>query len=70
MLFGLRRIVLVAALTSWWALLGLGGVLVLAVATRSVMAGAVGRDLISVLQLTGMSELAMSFGLAIGWLIR
>ena len=63
-------IVLVAALTSWWALLGLGGVLVLAVATRSVMAGAVGRDLISVLQLTGMSELAMSFGLAIGWLIR
>ena len=63
-------IVLVAVLTSWWALLGLGGVLVLAVATRSVMAGAVGRDLISVLQLTGMSELAMSFGLAIGWLIR
>lgn len=63
-------IVLVAALTSWWTLLGLGGVLVLAVATRSVMAGAVGRDLISVLQLTGMSELAMSFGLAIGWLIR
>jgi 1,4-dihydroxy-2-naphthoate octaprenyltransferase len=63
-------VVLVAALTSWWALLGLGGVVMLAVATRSVVAGAAGRDLISVLQLTGMSELAMSFGLAIGWLIR
>jgi 1,4-dihydroxy-2-naphthoate octaprenyltransferase len=62
-------IVLVAALTSWWALLGLGGVVILVAATRSVIGGAVGRDLISVLQLTGMSELAMSFGLAIGWLI-
>jgi 1,4-dihydroxy-2-naphthoate octaprenyltransferase len=63
-------IVVVAALTSWWALLGLGGVLVLGVATRLVLSGAAGRDLISVLQLTGMSELAMSFGLAIGWLIQ
>ncbi len=62
--------VLLAALTSWWALLGLGGVVVLGVATRSVVKGAAGRDLISVLQLTGMSELALSFGLAIGWLIR
>ena len=62
-------IVLVAALTSWWALLGLGGVVILVAATRLVIGGAAGRDLISVLQLTGMSELAMSFGLAIGWLI-
>ena len=62
-------VVLLAALTSWWALLGLGGVVVLAIATRSVVAGAAGRDLISVLQLTGMAELVLSFGLAIGWLI-
>jgi len=62
-------VVLLAALTSWWALLGLGGVLILGIATRSIVAGAVGRDLISVLQLTGMSELVLSFGLAIGWLI-
>jgi 1,4-dihydroxy-2-naphthoate octaprenyltransferase len=62
-------IVLVAALTSWWALLGLGGVVVLVLATRAVIGGAAGPDLISVLQLTGMSELAMAFGLAIGWLI-
>ena len=62
-------VVLLAALTSWWALLGLGGVVVLAIATRSVVAGAAGRALISVLQLTGMAELVLSFGLAIGWLI-
>ncbi len=63
-------VVLLAALTSWWALLGLGGVVILAIATRSVVAGAAGRGLISALQLTGIAELAMSFGLAIGWLIR
>jgi 1,4-dihydroxy-2-naphthoate octaprenyltransferase len=62
-------VVVLAALTSWWALLGLGGVVVLAIATRSVVAGAAGRDLVSVLQLTGMAELVLSFGLAIGWLI-
>jgi 1,4-dihydroxy-2-naphthoate polyprenyltransferase len=63
-------VVLVAALTTWWALLALGGVVVLAIATRSVVSGATGRDLITVLALTGMSELVMSFGLAIGWLVR
>ena len=63
-------VVLLAALTTWWALLGLGGVVLLAIATRSVVAGAVGRGLISALQLTGIAELAMSFGLAIGWLVR
>ena len=63
-------VVLLAALTSWWALLGLGGVVMLAIATRSVMAGAAGRGLVSVLQVTGIAELALSFGVAIGWLIR
>ncbi len=63
-------VVLLAAMTSWWALLALGGVLMLGIATRSIVAGAAGRDLITVLALTGMSELVMSFGLSIGWLIR
>ena len=63
-------VVVLAAVTTWWALLALGGVLMLGVATRSIVAGAAGRDLITVLALTGMSELVMSFGLSIGWLIR
>jgi 1,4-dihydroxy-2-naphthoate octaprenyltransferase len=62
-------VVVLAVLTSWWALLGLGGVVVLALATFSVMKGAAGGDLIRVLRLTGMAELLMSFGVAIGWLI-
>ena len=62
-------VVVLAALTSWWALLGLGGVVVLAMGAFSVTKGAAGRDLIRVLQLTGMAELLMSFGVTIGWLI-
>ncbi|MHB1008971.1 MAG: 1,4-dihydroxy-2-naphthoate polyprenyltransferase [Propionibacteriaceae bacterium] len=63
-------VVVLAVLTSWWALLGLAGPVVLAVATRSVVAGATGRDLVRVLQLTGMAELVMALGLAAGWLVR
>jgi 1,4-dihydroxy-2-naphthoate polyprenyltransferase len=63
-------VVVLGALTSWWALLGLVGVVVLAVATRSVLAGAQGPALIRVLQLTGMAELLMAVGLTLGWVIR
>lgn len=63
-------VVVLAVLTSWWALLGLAGVVLLAVATRSVVGGATGRDLVRVLQLTGMAELVMALGLAAGWLVR
>lgn len=62
-------VVLLAAVSSWWALLALLGVLPLAVATRTVMTGALGRDLIRVLQLTGIGELVLSFGLVAGWLV-
>jgi 1,4-dihydroxy-2-naphthoate polyprenyltransferase len=62
-------VVVLAALTSWWALLGLVGVALLALATRSVMSGAAGRRLIPVLALTGMAELVMSGGVAAGWVI-
>ncbi|MBI4900356.1 MAG: 1,4-dihydroxy-2-naphthoate polyprenyltransferase [Actinobacteria bacterium] len=62
-------VVVLGALTSWRALLGLIGVVVLAVATRSVLAGAQGRALVRVLQLTGIAELLMAVGLALGWLI-
>ncbi|HET7723301.1 MAG TPA: 1,4-dihydroxy-2-naphthoate polyprenyltransferase [Propionibacteriaceae bacterium] len=62
-------VVVLAALTSWWALLGLAGVVLLAVATRSVVSGATGRDLVAVLQLTGLGELLLAVGLAVGWLV-
>ncbi|HSN12361.1 MAG TPA: 1,4-dihydroxy-2-naphthoate polyprenyltransferase [Propionibacteriaceae bacterium] len=62
-------VIVLAALTSWWALLGVAGVVLLAVATRSVVAGATGRDLVRVLQLTGMAELSMAVGLALGWVL-
>ncbi|MDO5067068.1 MAG: 1,4-dihydroxy-2-naphthoate polyprenyltransferase [Propionibacteriaceae bacterium] len=55
-----------AALTTPWALLGLlGFILVLAPVAR-LLAGAVGRDLIEMLQATSLTELALAFGLLIG----
>lgn len=62
-------IVAEGALTTWWALLGLAGVAMLGVAVRAVVGGATGRALIKVLALTGMAELVLSVGLALGWLI-
>ncbi|MGI3783204.1 MAG: 1,4-dihydroxy-2-naphthoate polyprenyltransferase [Janthinobacterium lividum] len=47
----------VAALTTAWALLGLLPLLLLVRPCRAVLAGAVGRDLIAVLKVTGSSEL-------------
>jgi 1,4-dihydroxy-2-naphthoate octaprenyltransferase len=58
-----------AVLTTWWALLGLAGIAMLAVAVRAVIGGATGRALIRVLALTGMAELVLAVGLAIGWAI-
>ena len=58
-----------AVLTTWWALLGLAGVVMLGVAVRAVIGGATGRALIRVLALTGMAELVLAVGLSIGWVI-
>ncbi len=57
------------ALTTWWALLGLAGVAMLGVAVRAVLGGATGRALIRVLALTGMAELVLAVGLAVGWVL-
>lgn len=63
-------LVAVAALTSWWALLGLGFLVPAAAGARTVLGGAQGPGLIPVLQQTGIAELvwaALAFaGLAIG----
>ena len=50
-------VVAVAAATTWWALLGLGFVLPLRRALRTVLGGATGPGLIPVLQQTGVGEL-------------
>ena len=56
----------VAASTTWWALLALGGLAVGAPALRRVGAGARGRDLVAVLKTTGTAELAYAVGLVAG----
>ena len=59
-------IVGVAALTSPWALLGLGGLLLLVPALRTVLSGGQGAALVGVLKTTGLAELACAVALAAG----
>lgn len=55
-----------AALTSWYALIALMGVLVLVRPTRDILAGATGRSLIPMLKATGLAELGLAVGLLVG----
>ncbi len=50
----------VAALTTWWALLGLGFLVAALPGLRAVAGGATGPGLVPVLQATGTAELAWS----------
>lgn len=50
-------VVLVALVTCWWALVGLGFLLLALPAARTVLGGATGPGLIPVLQETGLAEL-------------
>ncbi|MDN5743927.1 MAG: 1,4-dihydroxy-2-naphthoate polyprenyltransferase [Nocardioidaceae bacterium] len=59
-------IVVLAALTTWWALLGLGFALPGIAASRIVLGGARGPALIPVLQQTGIAELAWALLAAVG----
>jgi 1,4-dihydroxy-2-naphthoate polyprenyltransferase len=59
-------IVVVAGLTSAWALLGLAGLLLLIPALRTVLAGGQGAALVGVLRTTGLAELVSAAGLAAG----
>jgi len=59
---------LVAALTTWGALLGLAGLAVILPAVRTVLSGAQGQQLIVVLRTTGLAELATAITFAIGLL--
>ena len=58
-----------AALTTWFALLALLAVLLLVAPLRRVLGGALGRDLIPVIQATGFAEIGVGLGLLAGvWL--
>jgi 1,4-dihydroxy-2-naphthoate octaprenyltransferase len=65
----LIALVLVAVSTSWWALLGVIGFLPLLQAVHTVTGGAKGRDLVPVLQKTGIGELLYAAGIFAGLLI-
>jgi 1,4-dihydroxy-2-naphthoate octaprenyltransferase len=54
------------AMTTWWALLGLLATPVVVAAARPVLRGAVGRELIATLRLTGQAELVFALALAAG----
>ena len=62
-------IIVVAFLTTWWALLGLAGLVLIIPAVRVVMSGASGLALIRVLKATGLAELASSVGFAAGLIL-
>ena len=59
-------LVAVAALTSFWALLGLLGLVLAVPACRLVLGGAAGPALVAVLKSTGTTELACAVGFTLG----
>ena len=59
-------IIVAALVTSWWALLGLAGLLVIIPAVRIVLSGGTGPALIGVLKATGLAELVTAVGFAAG----
>ena len=65
----LIMVIVMASLTSPWALLGLAGLLVIIPAVRTVITGGQGRELIAVLKATGLTELLVSVGLTAGLVI-
>ncbi|MDN5761480.1 MAG: 1,4-dihydroxy-2-naphthoate polyprenyltransferase [Microlunatus sp.] len=62
-------VVAVSAATTWWALLGLAGIVLLGPAVRTVLAGAQGPALIAVLKASGTAELTYALGLFVGLLL-
>ena len=65
----LVALVALAVSTGPLALLGLVGLVPAGLATRAVLSGAVGRDLIPVLQQTGVAELLYGLGILLGLLV-
>ncbi len=68
-LLGALGVVALAATTTGWALLGLAGLLLVLGPARRVLAGADGAELIRVLKLTGLAEVAVAVGILVGTLV-
>jgi 1,4-dihydroxy-2-naphthoate octaprenyltransferase len=68
-LLALGALIATAALTSWWALLGLFFLAPAIEGVRVVLSGATGPGLIPVLQKTGVAELLLGAGVFVGLLI-
>ena len=64
-LAAVAAVVAVAVATTWWALLGLGFLVPLMPALRTVRSGATGLALVPVLQQTGIAELAWAVLVAV-----
>ena len=63
---GALLIIVVAWLTTWWALLGLAGLVLIIPAVRVVMSGGSGQALIGVLRATSLAELVCAIGFSAG----
>jgi 1,4-dihydroxy-2-naphthoate octaprenyltransferase len=59
-------LVVLALLTSWWALLGVVFAIPAVPAARLVAGGTTGRELVAVLQATGLAELLYAAGVLVG----
>ncbi len=59
-------IIIASLLTSWWALFGLAGLLLIIPAVRVVLSGGTGPALIGVLKATGLTELVTAVAFAAG----
>jgi 1,4-dihydroxy-2-naphthoate polyprenyltransferase len=62
-------IIIVASLTTWWALLGLAGLLLIIPGVRVVLSGGSGPALIGVLKATSLAELVSAIGFATGLIL-
>jgi 1,4-dihydroxy-2-naphthoate polyprenyltransferase len=62
-------IVIVSLLTTWWALIGLAGLVLIIPAVRVVMSGGTGPALIGVLKATSLTELLCAVGFSAGLVI-
>jgi 1,4-dihydroxy-2-naphthoate octaprenyltransferase len=62
-------IIVVAYLTTWWALLGLAGLALIIPGVRVVLSGGSGPALIGVLKATSLAELISAVGFAAGLIL-